>query len=163
MYIRIYIFRFKSISINHCWKHLIVSTFCNTYYSFYRFSVFLGHCLLCNNKFGLVVKTWKRWIRGKYVWILTLKHIIIEKCLYLPNSVFFLSKVEVDEPDFGLIGTYQVLGRILKMKTLRDLIIVLLTCKVTVIHNWNDEYYFFHMNVCSTHIATQFTTLDPCI
>ncbi|XP_027219891.2 acetyl-coenzyme A transporter 1 [Penaeus vannamei] len=40
------------------------------------------------------------------------------------------SEVELDEPDFGLIGTYQVLGRILKMKTLRDLIIVLLTCKI---------------------------------
>ncbi|KAG7167398.1 Acetyl-coenzyme A transporter 1-like, partial [Homarus americanus] len=39
------------------------------------------------------------------------------------------SEVEIDEPDFGLIGTYQILGRVLKMKTMRDLILVLLTCK----------------------------------
>ena len=38
----------------------------------------------------------------------------------------------MDEPDFGLVGTYQVLGRILKLKVMQELILVLLTCKVSI-------------------------------
>lgn len=40
------------------------------------------------------------------------------------------SEVDLDEPEFGLLGTYQILGRILKMKTMQNLIILLLTCKI---------------------------------
>ncbi|KAK8751963.1 hypothetical protein OTU49_011363 [Cherax quadricarinatus] len=39
-------------------------------------------------------------------------------------------EVTVDDPDFGLVGTYQILGRILKLRPIQDLIIVLLTCKI---------------------------------
>ncbi|XP_069172066.1 acetyl-coenzyme A transporter 1 isoform X2 [Procambarus clarkii] len=39
-------------------------------------------------------------------------------------------EVEADEPHFGLLGTYKILGRILKMRTMQDLILVLLTCKI---------------------------------
>ncbi|XP_064080221.1 acetyl-coenzyme A transporter 1-like isoform X2 [Macrobrachium nipponense] len=40
------------------------------------------------------------------------------------------SEVNADEPEFGLIGTYKVLGKILQMKVIQQLILVLLTCKI---------------------------------
>ncbi|XP_068237833.1 acetyl-coenzyme A transporter 1 [Palaemon carinicauda] len=40
------------------------------------------------------------------------------------------SEVDLDEPEFGLIGTYKILWKILKMKVIQQLILVLLTCKI---------------------------------
>lgn len=56
----------------------------------------------------------------------TFLHVIGSICTYE-----ILQQVEDREPDFGLVGTYRILIRIVKMKAMRNLILVLLTCKVS--------------------------------
>ena len=52
---------------------------------------------------------------------------------YWPNKIGNSScfQGESDEPDYGLIGTYKVLVKMLKMPRIQELVAVLLTCKVS--------------------------------